>query len=477
MSMSQKSAKRGLGRLWINVHMVLESPSKLFLLLAVVFGTFMIFLTPPLMVPDELAHFGRGYQVSEGHLLSETNESGTGGIVPTVPKNQAKSTREVPSLYSGNYFDRLTEANYKFETFPNSAVYSPISYIPQAMGIKIADVIYPSIGLMFILGRIFNLATFVVLILVAIRAAPRAKWVYVVAALLPMTIHQAASLSSDVMTIGLAFVIIAYIHKLFVSKVKLDRKTFIILGILSIGLALTKQTNIVLLFPLLFLPVRLFNNLSSKLLIVGSLLVTSMIFMVSWYVITKIFHYDLHFSPYDADIMKQLIFILHHVGDFFRVLFVTYIYGGISNGGTMLQDFFAGSVIGYFSWIEYKLPLASIISAYVLLFVTLFYVDGQKKDIYISRLAIIQLITFIGAMIATALILYLTWSAVGAGRVDGLQGRYFIALIPLLVGPALFLQKYLKISMSKTTLGVIVGGVSAVNLLVMILLTFEWFYQ
>lgn len=71
---------------------------------------------------------------------------------------------------------------------------------------------------MIIIGRLFNLAAYILLVWLAIKIARQGKWVYTVAGLFPMAIHQAASLSSDAVNIGLVFIVIAAIQSLFSRK-------------------------------------------------------------------------------------------------------------------------------------------------------------------------------------------------------------------------------------------------------------------
>lgn len=49
----------------------------------------------------------------------------------------------------------------------------------------------------------------------------------------------------------------------------------------------------------------------------------------------------------------------------------------------------------------------------------------------------VLVLALIGAAYLVALVLYLTWSPVGARNIDGLQGRYFLPMLlalPLVVG-------------------------------------------
>jgi uncharacterized membrane protein len=65
-----------------------------FLVLSLVSGISITFVTPPFQVPDEPAHLYRSYAVSEGMLGARTTPQGTGAMLPA-------SLRELVAVASG----------------------------------------------------------------------------------------------------------------------------------------------------------------------------------------------------------------------------------------------------------------------------------------------------------------------------------------------------------------------------------------
>jgi hypothetical protein len=57
-------------------------PEKVFLWLGGFFGLLFLFLTPPMQVPDEPAHFLRAWQISEGNLFADREDNRVGGWMP-----------------------------------------------------------------------------------------------------------------------------------------------------------------------------------------------------------------------------------------------------------------------------------------------------------------------------------------------------------------------------------------------------------
>ena len=454
MSVSQRKRISFASR----VSYFLERPEKLFCILAISAGSIMLFLLPLFRAPDEMAHFARAYQVSEGQLFSQTKDGHTGGVVP--------------QLEGYNFYNKLTSQTYRFFDFSSSAVYSPVSYIPQAIGITIGKIVYPSVAVMVYAGRLVNLIAYVAMLYIAIKTAKRGKWVYVVVGLIPMAIQQAASLSADVMTLGPIFIFIALVQNLFTQTTLLTKKQTIALVIIAIILGLTKQTNAILLLALFFIPKRIFASIWQKYRFLLLTFGVGTLALVSWYIATRLLHYNFEYAPAGVSQTGQIAFILHHPLQAVSAFFVTF-FGGQSLSSP--ADFLSISMIGYFSWFDYKLPLSLIILSYTLLLVVLLYRErDETKDS--PRLIWSQAIVFGASIVAVACALYISWSPVGLKYISGLQGRYFLAYIPLLIPLFAWLGRFVKISFDKPhRIGMLVASVSSINLFVMLLLTYKWF--
>lgn len=457
---------------------IFERPEKVFLTIAVIFGLVTVFCMPIFMVPDEAAHFDRAYQVGGGHLVSQVVPGDTGGAVPGIPVSGVAGYKQRSPVSWGHYFDRIHQKDIKFVSFPSSALYSPLPYVPQAIGIDFARLVYPSLGTMVLMGRIANLAVYILLVYIAIRIARQGKWVYVVAALFPVAIQEAASLSTDVMTTGLGFITIAYLHSLFYSRDILRRKQFILLVLLAIGLGLTKQTNILFLLPVLFLGRRLgssvWKRLAAGCLVFGACLLA----VVGWFLLVKYQHYNLAKSTQPGvDQLGQVKFIIMHPLAFAKVLFKSYVYEGFR--GIAMDDFYLMSMVGIFSWFLYKLPLLLIMSSYAILFLAFMYRDKleQPRLSLLRKLACVQTLTFVVSLIGIAGALYIVWTSVGAPQVSGVQGRYLIPTIPLLIPLFALMSRWVKIAFDRPyRMGMIVAAVSGTNLLAMLILTVKYFY-
>jgi uncharacterized membrane protein len=331
---------------------------------------------------------------------------------------------------------------------------------------------------MVILGRIFNLIAYVALIYLAIKIAPRKKWVYAVVGLFPVAIQEAASLSTDVMTIGLSFITIAFIHKLFLQKEPIRRYQYLYIALIGLGLGLTKQTYIVLLLPIIFLPKNVLTGLKKRAILVACGLGISIFVAASWYLVIKYQHYVTYSKVLgvgDVNQVAQLKYILEHPLTFAKTLYRTFIFQGFKNPD--LPDFYWTSMYGYFSWFAYALPAAFVSLGYAALLIAFLYKGNSLKDFSRDKMtAIAYSATFIISILAIAVSLYILWTPVGYYQVLGIQGRYFIPILPLLIPIFVVIGKWAKITFDKSNrMGIIVAGVSVINLTASILLTLKYF--
>ncbi|MEN8787412.1 MAG: DUF2142 domain-containing protein, partial [Flavobacteriales bacterium] len=183
-------------------------------------GFFYIIVVPPFQVPDSPNHFFRTYQLATGHLSPVQENNSVGGFVPKsfhqfqetftqfrynpyhkMEKNVLRETRNI----------ELKESDKVFMHFPNTAVYSPISYIPQVMAMRIG--LWLNLGPYFIfyLVKIVSFLTWMVMIRVVFYFLSIKKKLFAVLLLLPMSLFINSSISADMMINGLSWMYIALV--------------------------------------------------------------------------------------------------------------------------------------------------------------------------------------------------------------------------------------------------------------------------
>ena len=410
-----------------NKILALITPPAVFLLLAITVGVLLVFINPPFEAPDEGSHFKRAFQISEGGIFATKNDQGVGGVIPKnisgvesffrnwlSDKRNATSFKEISEQTKINIGDER-----EFAQFPNTALYSPLPYLPPIIGILLARLFSDSVLWIFYSARIVNLLFYLLLVFLAIKTAPVLKWVFLMLGALPMSLFLAASASPDALTIGLSFIFIAYILKLALGEKTLTKVDFALLLILAIAISLAKTAYLLLPLLILIIPKAKFANIKTSYLYKSVILAAAFISGLGWYLVANRF-----FVPILPEVNPsgQLVWILSHP--------LYYLHFFIYHLVKWFSDPASQSIIGQFGWLDTFLPLW-VISSYKIVLVVTFLFEEKQKIISAWGKIISFLIFFATAEVIT-LIMYLTWNSVGSDKINGLQGRYFLPLLPLL---------------------------------------------
>lgn len=413
------------------------SPLKFFIITAAVFGLFFILITPPFQGADEIVHFYRAYQVSEGNLVADKTKGRVGGELPkSLGEVVAITNTPIIKFYPQNKYNiHLTKTalskdidnkKKKFYDFPDSAAYSPSAYIFSAPSMLFARLIHMPTLVMFYAGRLGDLLGWIILMGAAIYFIPSRKWVLVAVALIPMAVFQASTINGDSVTIGslaLLFSLILYYSQ---KKIVLRKKHIFLLLATSILLVLSKEIMFIFL-PLVFLLKGYnFNSQNFTNFKKIALLVAPIFFFLVWLFIIKenlsVTSYSNHQNP-----SAQLDFISRSPFSYINVLWNTYFY---SWGDGVTRSF-----IGVFGWSDAPLSELITVVGYVGLG-ALFFANRGGSFLLSKRDKILLWSTIALYWLAVSTSLYLYFSPVGYKIIYGLQGRYYLPIalmaIPLL---------------------------------------------
>lgn len=440
--------------MWRHLGRVVQKPELVFLTLASVFGVFSAFVVPQLSVPDENMHFLRSYTISTGHIVGDrTNKC----VFPKEIYNRAYS------IYKGDYaphFSQKIDFNTtQIEWCGTASSYSPLIYIPQAIGFFIARVVWPSTGLMILLGRLASLALFIGVTYYIIKKVRVGKWVYVVVALFPTVIQQVASLSADSFTYVAMFAAVAFLLNRAIQKTAMTKWQFTWLLLLSGALILSKIPDVVIILFILFLPTRLFvykfkkkvfllKPIAMKLYTLLAAGIFALLLAYIWQVI--------YGQPLVATAGANPI--PSHPWQFLPILFHTYVYmdpkstlfGFTGLGG--FGDFILSSAVGGFASYRYWLPEILIFACYLLLILALLRPNAAEDKIFgdnSGKLALGSVVVLSVLVAGISYSLYVIWALPLLGSkamyAAGLQGRYFTDAFVLLIPIGLWLRNYIRI--------------------------------
>jgi putative flippase GtrA len=193
--------------------------ARLFLCLGIPMGLTYALVMPPNQVPDEWAHFMRTWDISKGKLVSTLIVDVPPGFAPVwqrfTPALDIIQPRRLP-IREGEWLSVLHSSGGSVYTGPVLAnyggnLYSFIPYLPAAITVAAARAFGAPMLAIYYAARFTNLALYLALIWLALRRTPRFHLLFFVLALMPMSLHQAASASADAASISLTFLFIAVV--------------------------------------------------------------------------------------------------------------------------------------------------------------------------------------------------------------------------------------------------------------------------
>lgn len=419
------------------------NPYKLFFLLFF-FGFLLAIVTPPFRVPDEINHFYRAWQVSEGVFSSVNKNQRLGGYVPKSMITFSSTFRPIltntynkisPAELWATHSIRLNQKDTIFVDFTNTALYSAFLYLPQALGIIVGKKLSDSPFWVFYAGRISSLIVFIILIFLTLKILPVKKWLFLILVTLPMSLSVNSSLSADMLVNAMSFLFLAIVLNLAYNDtvLKISYKHVLIIFAISVFIGLAKLVYVPLLLLLLLIPGYKFHKPYFRLLVI-----TAAISIGFGLAIIQKKQIDSKYIPYEkynisyrdytllgkgVDIKKQTEFVTGHPG-----------YTMLVFGRSFCREFryMTRSYIGILGWADLSIPRWFIYLSYLMIFMfTLF----DFRESYAKRLSILHRILFglVSLFIISLIMLsqYLSWDMVGEDKVYPLQGRYFIPVFPL----------------------------------------------
>lgn len=420
------------------------SIEKIFVIFALFFGIMYILVTPPFQSVDEANHFYRAYSISGGNFIDIKTNGAVGNYLP-----DGLHKLEEKFLYlNQNPFAKTSVKNIKnaFEIhsekkvltgFANTALYSPVPYTVQTSAIITAKALKANPLVTFYLTRIFNLILYCFLGYWALKTIPYMKFTVFLILLVPMNLSLAASCSTDSILIGSSLLFTAKILESITKPLNL--KNYFILIILAFILAMTKHN--IFLIPLIFLiPKEKFNG--NYLLKISGILILSLIPCIIWS--KAIEHLYIPLNP-DADMYKQINFILKNPLKYIQVLFMTVIFKTLRLIATS---------IGFLGWQDTRLWFMTYILYPIAIFLSTIY-SGITNDFLTKNKKLFVITLAIISYLIISTYLYLAWSPVGNDIIIGLNGKYYTPLLlPLLTVTALILKSKQHPITPQVTLGV-----------------------
>lgn len=397
---------------------------QMFAVLYLSIGLLFLGLVPVPGVPDEPHHFLRAFEISRGGLISDMDEFGeVGGFLPeNLDANMPDSSITYRDLRE-NFGEKISDNEIHLE-YENTALYSPLSYLPQALGVLLGRVITKNVLLTAYFGRFFAFLTIGFVLYLSIKNIPVGKNVLMAVSLLPITVQECMSLAADGMAYAMATALFSYVMYLRYGKIeKIGKKQFILLSILCIMVASCKVVYLPVCLCVFLLPLNKIGDGKTKNYIISTFALCALagVFSLGWLAICH------GFLPFGEAVNsgEQLSGMLKHPINYLLVLYRTfgkyfiiqmiYLFGGCMGMMDIACDYvIVTACAGIFFYIV-KNESVSV-------------KDENWKKIRIALFVIVAIL-----IVLTLTSLYLQYTPVGLGYITGMQGRYYIPMILLFV--------------------------------------------
>jgi uncharacterized membrane protein len=417
----------------------LMRPGVAFILLSGFFGSLTVIATPPLRGPDEAAHFLRAYGISRGEIIpSAVDEKGRKGIwLPSRLYHDFElfeSSRYKIRDANFSYRDVFLEYRHRsdqgtverlpvFVLYSGSEGYSPVPYIPYVMAALMARATkLDFLGTLYLM-RFTGLAVLTAVAAMAIAMMPYLRWAFVCIAMLPAALYARAVISADGAALASVMVVVALCVR---STRRVDAPPVLEQAAWMAVCVLSKPPQIA--FTLLATMRRPFRELVADWRALAMIVLPGCIIALFWFYITGSDVAAWRMSEPKGVPMEQfevtwkLGFMLEHPLHFPKAALENFKYSF-----DLWQQ-----LIGVLGWLDTPLQPWVYPTLSGMLAVCFLVPTDASRSIRL-RTATIALMTIVVCYwLALNLIFFLVWTPIDSNAVSGLQGRYFIVVLPLL---------------------------------------------
>ena len=438
---------------------------RLFFAAGLFLGLMFLFVMPGLSAPDEQSHYITAYRLSS-RMLGEPDLTPAGlaavraddypledleGVkTPEIwdDAEDAPAVLGVPVRNATYRAVRDWDARYPHKDGTVSSALpdvrtTPAMYVPQAAGFAAARAAgLNAPGLVFA-GRFMNLLAFLLLTAFAVRLMPFGKELLCAVGLLPMTLHLAASLSYDAGILGCSFLMTAEILRLAYRADRVRARDVALLAALAAILGPCKLVYSPLVFLFFIIPAKkcggkgrkaayfavIFAALSAAMVLVNASVIRG-------YAGAQGAAAEAQQAAEAAGAAAAEAAVRGYpAGELIRQPF--FIARMVFNTFSFQSDELFGGMMGM--WLGNLDPLLGVpFFAALLMFLGLLLLtlrQPEETQPMSGPARAWTLLIAAGTVLLTAGAMLVAWTTRGAQIIEGIQGRYFLPVLPLFLLP------------------------------------------
>ena len=407
---------------------------KVFLFTILCLGVIYNFILTPYMTPDEKYHIDMSYRHS--NTLLGIEQVGENKCLKRVDDDEMEFTSE-PSLtnykniYDGLFTTVQDDALIEAEATANTEA-PMLLYLPAVLGMTLSRLLQLGTVPMLLFARWCSLLFFALMAYWGMKKLPFGKMTLFLLGILPMNLQQCTSFSYDAVITGTILLYSCYCIALAYQEESVKPKDILILGILSIVFIYGKSGVYLPMCLLVFLiPAKKFlNKRAHQLCMAGLCLLPVLSFLNKN---TVAVNYIATTTEATATVGSSTTagytigYFLQQPVELIRIL---------ANTASDKLAFYLESLVGQkMGWVE--IEISQIIPMFFLLLLVLSVLKTREEPLYVKTWQKwwIVLVSLACAGIILAGML-LTWTPKDYISIEGVQGRYFLPLMPafLLIG-------------------------------------------
>ncbi len=391
---------------------------NVFLLIVPMFCIIMSLVIPLGSGHDETPQFYREYGIVNGEILV-----GNQIMAPAAFKNTFET---IGSKINKPYYEIL-KCNEKIDSnvkvcvgITTTSIYNPVQYTGTTVGLFFAKLITENPVIFIYLGRLSNIIISVILLYKAIKMMPFGKKILLLASMIPIAIEGFSTLSG--FTIAICYFFIAYILNLAFNKdIKLlSKKHKIIIGILSCVIACCKIVYCPLVLLILVIPKEKYGGLNEKIKEDILVIVFTILINITWLT----FGFSILISRGGESGSQMILEAIKNPIKFGQMVLYT-----INNNSNKYLLSAFGNQLEWGDQVDGTTFVIVFIA--LTMFVTL--TDESIKNKLSNRQKIVLgiiTVTVIGLIFCS---LYVQWTQIESPEIQGIQGRYFIPIMPIML--------------------------------------------
>lgn len=446
---------------------------KLFIICVIPIGLAYTLLIPPGLVPDEWVHMQNSFSLAS-QITGKEND-GKCTFRATEIELLDKEIKEPNGEYYNYIYDNiisLSQNNDYVTTEINSFGLTQLfGYFPAVFGTIIARILNLSAVTTVYFGRFCNFIFYLIITFQAIKKIPFGKVLMFAITLLPMVCHQMFSLSYDAVINSTSFLCIAYGMFFVYQSKEVQLEDIVLYGFCGILLLANKGSAyaFILVIPIL---AKYFNpngdKVAKKTKIVIFLIVLISILLLNYRSITDTSQITAIEStseglvPWSGTPSHSIQSLLNDIPGAINLFLNTF-----NQSGWWYISTAIGSHLG---WLNILMP-GWIINSWLAILIVSSLSEKSNKEVFTYEHKLLYFLISIAVILIVMLAMALAWTPREYDVILGVQGRYFIPIIFLLLICLQNGKLYLKENMVKVVLVLIpiMSVISIYNLIPLVL--------